>query len=145
VTADYETRMGRFRVGARRIVATVTLVRTPAEKGFVVRFLTEPDWDLPFLVEPLLGGPLAQPFEAPGSEIGFWAAEDAAAGTLLVRRFRVRVRESFVLRWLGGLTSRAMTDFRAGAERELDAWAGECLLALRDDVEALVAPAAPAR
>jgi hypothetical protein len=137
LTAAYETRMGRFRVGVRRLVSAVSLVRTPAEKGFVARFLDEPEWDLPFLVEPILHGPLAQPFEAPGSEVGFWAREDGPAGTLLVRRFRARVRESFVLRWLGGLTNTAMSDFRAGAEAELDAWAGECLLALRDDVEAL--------
>jgi hypothetical protein len=137
LTADYETRMGRFRIGVRRLVSAVTLVRTPAEKGFVVRFLQEPEWDLPFLVEPLLHGPLAQPFEAPGSEIGFSAREASHGGTHLVRRLRARVRESFVLRWLGGLTSAAMSDFRAGAEAELDAWTGECLLALRDDVEAL--------
>jgi len=137
VTADYETRMGRFRVGVRQLVSAVTLERTPAEKGFVVRFLREPEWDLPFLVEPILHGPLAQPFEAPGSEAGFWARDEGPGGTLLVRRLRARVRESFVLRWLGGLTNAAMSDFRAGAEAELDAWAGECLLALRDDVEEL--------
>jgi hypothetical protein len=137
VTVGYETRMGRFRVGVRRLVSTVSLVRTPAEKGFVARFLQEPEWDLPFLVEPVLHGSLAQPFEAPGSEAGFWAREESPGGTLLVRRFRARVRESFVLRWLGGLTNAAIADFRAGAEAELDAWAGECLLALRDDVEAL--------
>jgi hypothetical protein len=138
VTTDYETRMGRFRVGARGLLAEVALVRTPAEKGFVARFLSEPEWVLPFLVEPLLHGPLRHPFEAPGSEAGFSAREPYGGSTRLVRHFRARVRESFVVRWLGGLTSRAMSDLRSGAEAELDAWARECLLALRDDVQALV-------
>jgi hypothetical protein len=137
VTVDYETRMGRFRVGARRLAAELTLVRTPAEKGFVARFLAEPEWDLPFLVEPLLHGPLRHPFEAPGSEAGFSAREQPGGPTRLVRHFRARVRESFILRWLGGLTSSAMSDFRAGAEAELDAWARECLLAVRDDLGVL--------
>jgi hypothetical protein len=137
VTIDYETSMGRFHVGARRLAAELTLVRTPAEKGFVARFLAEPEWDLPFLVEPLLHGPLRHPFEAPGSEAGFSARDEPGGSTRLVRHFRVRVRESFILRWLGGLTSSAMSDFRAGAEAELDAWARECLLAVRDDLGAL--------
>ncbi len=137
VTIDYETRMGRFHVGARQLAAELTLVRTPAEKGFVARFLAEPEWDLPFLVEPLLHGPLSHPFEAPGSEASFSAREQQGGPTRLVRHFRARVRESFVLRWLGGLTSSAMSDFRAGAEAELDAWARECLLAVRDDLGVL--------
>jgi hypothetical protein len=136
VAADYETRMGRFRVGARGLLADVALLRTPAEKGFVVRFRNEPEWVLPFLVEPLLHGPLRHPFEAPGSEAGFSAREHYGEGTRLVRHYRARVRESFVLRWLGGLTTSAMSDFRSGAEAELDAWARECLLALRDDLAA---------
>jgi hypothetical protein len=138
VTIDYETRMGRFRVGARQLVSEVALTRTPAEKGFVARFVREPEWELPFLVEPLLHGPLSHPFEPPGSEAGFSAQDQPGGPTRLVRRYRAKVRESFVLRWLSGLTNVAMSDFRAGAEGELDEWARECLLAVRDDVDALL-------
>jgi hypothetical protein len=136
VTLDYRTRMGHFRVGVRQLAAGLTLVSTPAETGFVARFLEEPDWDLPFLVEPLLHGPLHHPFEAPGSEVGLWAREDGV-GTRLVRTYRARVQETFVLRWLSGLTTTAMRDFREGAEAELDAWSRECLVAIRDDLAAL--------
>ena len=55
VTADYSTRMGRFEIAARGLVAEVALTRTPTEKGFVARFRQKPDWELPFLVESLLG------------------------------------------------------------------------------------------
>ena len=67
-TADLSTRIGRFQVGAQRIAADVALTRTPVEKGFSARFLEEPDWQLPFLVETFLDSPLRYPFETPGSD-----------------------------------------------------------------------------
>ncbi len=57
VTSDYSTRMGRFSIAARGLVAEVALIRTPVEKGFVAHFQRKPDWELPFLVESLLGEP----------------------------------------------------------------------------------------
>ena len=51
---------------------------------------------------------------------------------------RARVRESWVVRWLGGLSDRAFIDFRKGAEAEADRFNRECLYALRDDVVALL-------
>lgn len=137
VTGDYATRMGRFAIAARHLVAEVALTRTPLEKGFVLRFREEPDWELPFLVESLLGAPLHYPFEGVGSEAG-WAARATPAGTRLERHYRARVGENFILRWLGGMTNRAVSDFRAGAEDEAERFYGECLRALRDDLLALV-------
>jgi hypothetical protein len=137
-TIDYETRMGRFRVGASRLVGEVALVRTGVEKGFKARFLEPPDWQLPFLVEPLLGGPLRFPFETPGSEAGWAARETPEGGTRFVRQYRARVRETWILRWLGGMASTAVDQFRSGAEMEADRFHRECLLALRDDLGALV-------
>ena len=120
----------------------MTLTRDPTEKGFVARFRQRPDWDLPFLVEPLLGAPLHYPFEGPGSEAG-WAARETRAGTLLVRTYRARIAENWILRWLGGQTNRALGEFRAGAEREADRYIGECLRALRDDLVTLLQAAPP--
>ena len=137
VTIDYATRMGRFGIAARGLLAEVALTRTPVEKGFVAQFRSKPDWELPFLVESLLGGPLSYPFEGPGSEAG-WAAIKTPSGTRFVRHYRARVGENFVLRWLGGMTSRALGEFRAGAEREADRYHGECLRAVRDDLAALL-------
>ena len=135
-TGDYATRMGRFKVGAARVVADVALNRTPGEKGLSARFLEEPDWRLPFLAETLLDDPLRYPFDAPGSEIE-WAAREASGGTLLTGLYRARVRETWILRWLGGMMGNAVGEFRRGAEREADQYHRECLLALRDDLAAL--------
>jgi hypothetical protein len=137
-TADYATQMGRFKVGARRIAADLALTRTPGVKAFLARFLQEPDWQLPFLAETLLDDPLRYPFEAPGSEIE-WAARETPGGTLLTGLYRTRVRETWILRWLGGMMGNAVGEFRGGAEREADQYHRECLLALRDDLAALAA------
>jgi hypothetical protein len=136
-TMDYATRMGRFSVAAKGLVADVALTRTPVEKGFMAYFRKKPDWDLPFLVETFLGAPLGYPFEGPGSQAG-WAAREMPGGTRIVRDYCVRVGENWILRWLGGMTNRALSDFRAGAEREADRYHGECLGAMREDLRALL-------
>ena len=91
---------------------------------------------MPFLVETFLDSPLHYPFETPGSEFELTALE-APGGNLLVRRYRGRVRETWILRWLGGKVDGAVGDFRRGAEREADLYHRACLLALRDDLASL--------
>jgi hypothetical protein len=135
-TADYVTRMGRFEVGARRLAADLALTRERGEKGLSARFLHEPDWRLPFLAETLLDDPLRYPFEAPGSEME-WAVREASGGTVLTGLYRARVRETWILRWLGGMVGGAVDEFRRGAEAEADRFHRECLLALRDDLAAV--------
>lgn len=132
------TRMGRFGVGAEGVRADVSLTRTPAEKGLSARFLEEPDWKLPFLVEALLNSPLSYPFKDPGSQVD-WAVRATDRGTLLTGLYRARMRETWVLRWLGGMMGSAIDEYRAGAELEIDRYIRDCLLALRDDVAALAA------
>jgi hypothetical protein len=140
---DLSTKMGLFRVGVRRLVVSVSLHRGAGERGFVARFDQPPEWQLPFLVKPFLGAPLRYPFEDGGSELRFSALAQPKE-TLLVRDDRFRVRESWIVRWLGGLAGDAMSEFSRGAEQEADRFTGECLIALRDDVADIVATAAPA-
>ena len=122
--------------GRERLAADLTLTRTPGEKGFSARLLEEPDWRLPFLVETFLDSPLRYPFETPGSEVE-WAVRETPDGNVLIRRYRARVRETWILRWLGGKVDGAVGDFRRGAELEADLYHRACLLALRDDLVAL--------
>jgi len=133
-TGDYATQMGRWSVGAKRLAADVELTRTQDEKAMAARFTDEPEWAMPFLVDLFLGGPLRFPFEGPGSEVRWGAREASFGGTVLVGHYRTRVRETWILRWLGGMTSTALGEFRRGAEQEADQYIRECLLALRDDV-----------
>jgi hypothetical protein len=147
IVGDYHGKMGMFGVGLRHLVARVELARTPGEKGLTARFSEQPEWELPFLAEPLLAAALSHPFEDPGSEIGLSVRRAPGGPTLLTGRYRCRVRETWILRWLGDLTSDAVSDFRSGAEDESLRFHGRCLLALRDDVGALVdkPPSPPSR
>jgi hypothetical protein len=138
VHVDCSAKAGIFMVGVRDLVAEVTLTRTPTEKGFVALFRKEPDWRLPFLVEPLLRGPLHFPFEDDGSELGYAVESSGGEGTCLRREFRLRIRESWITRWLGGASDLMIRDFRRGAESESDRYSRECLYALRDDIVTLL-------
>ncbi len=137
-TADFATRMGHFGVGMRGLVVQLALTRTATEKALSARFLEEPEWQLPFLVETIFHSPLRYPFEPPGSEVGL-ALRVSSGGTVFAGLYRTRVRENWILRWLGGMTGNAVDEFRRGAEREADQYHRECLIALRDDVVALAA------
>lgn len=135
---EYSTKAGIFRMGVDGLEADLSLVREPREKGFVASFVRPPDWRLPFLIEPFLRGSLRYPFEGDGSFLAFSVRDQPGEPTRLVYEYRLPVRESWIVRWMGGLTNAAVDEFRHGAEEEADRFTGECLLALRDDLRQLV-------
>jgi hypothetical protein len=138
VAFDYSTKAGLFTFGVRGLVADVTLTRLPGEKGYAASFRQEPEWRLPFLVRPLLRSSLRYPFEGTGSSSALALREQTDGPTELVREFDTRVRESWIVKWIGGVGNTAMSDFRKGAESESDRYSQECLYALRDDVVTLL-------
>jgi len=143
VRGDVSMKSGMFRVGARGLEAEVRLVRRPSEKAFDAWFRREPDWQLPFFIEPFLRGPLGRPFEGEGALLGLGVVGRGGAQTLLTRDYRVAVKESWIVRWLGGLSSDALDEFRRGAEEEADRFYGLALGALRADALALASAGGP--
>jgi hypothetical protein len=139
VRVDASTRMGMFNVGLKDLVSDVTRTGGADDKRLVAAFRRRPDWQLPFLIEPFLAGSLRRPFEGEGSTLSYALEARPGSYTLLVREFRIVVKESWIVRWLGGLMSGAVSEFRRGAEAEADRYHGEVLLALRDDAVALMA------
>jgi hypothetical protein len=75
--------------------AEVVLTRTPSEKAFTARFRKQPDWKLPFLVAPLLRSSLRRPFTGEGALLSL-AARGAPGATVLVRHYRLAVKEALV-------------------------------------------------
>jgi hypothetical protein len=132
VTINYSFKAGLVRAGVRGLVAEVEPTAEAGERGFTARFVEQPDWQLPFLVEPLLRSSLRYPFEGNGSEFEV-ALRPESGRTELVGDSRLRLRESWIVRWLGGFTTKALEELRA-AEVEADRYALECLTALREDV-----------
>jgi len=144
VRFSFTMKQGLFRVGFERLSGELALLRVPP-LGFDVRFRTEPDWQLPFLVAPFLSGPLRRPFEGEGVTLSY-RLEDSAPGAgsaTATRDYRLAVKENWIVRWLAGNVGGTVVDFRRGAEPEADRFASEALLALHDDVLALLADARP--
>jgi hypothetical protein len=137
VSLDYSTPAGPFRVGVRRLQADMSLFGSSKRKSFTAVFVREPEWRLPFLLRPFLSGSLRRPFEGEGSLLEFAIGETDGV-TCLTRRYRLAVKESWIVRWIGGLTAAAVNDFRRNAEAESDRFTAEGLSALRKDVEALL-------
>jgi hypothetical protein len=137
VRTALSSKTGIFRTGVHDLDADTELVRLPAEKGFVARFRRSPEWDLPFLVPLLLRPSLRRPFEGDGAVLSFGAEAGGDGPMLLTRHYRVAVRESWIVRWVGGFAASAVNEFRRG-EAEADLFSAQTLLALRDDLLALI-------
>jgi hypothetical protein len=133
VALDLTTKAGPFRVGFRELAAEVELTSTSGRRGFMASFSEEPRWSLPFLIKPLLRSPLRRPFEQEGARFQ-GAILDEDRQTLILRSYRLVVKESWVIRWLGGVTGTAVGDFRRGAEQEADRFTAEFFQALRADL-----------
>jgi len=143
VRSGVSTRMGVFRVGVRALEAEMTLAQALREKHFAVRFRRAPEWELPFLLAPFVRASLRRPFEGDGALFAL-AVREGDGRTLIVRDYRLGVKESWIVRWLGRLAGTAMSDFWTGAEEEADRFTGQSLEALRADVSKLLSDATEA-
>lgn len=124
-----------FDVGVSDLVADFTMVRMARERGWNMRFHRKPEWHLPLAVRHLISGALDRPFAQSGMLFRVTLRDDGGQ-TILARRFDVAVKESAIVRWLGGLGSRAMEDFVGKAEAEENRFLADALLALRADLVA---------
>ena len=89
-------------IAARGLVADVALTRAPGREGLRRPLPPErPTGTCRSWSSRCSGRRCSYPFEGPGSEAG-WSALETRAGTRLVRSYRARVGENWVLRWLGG-------------------------------------------
>lgn len=142
VRIDASTRTFIFHVGLANLLGDVILARAPNDHAFTATFRKEPNWQLPPLVETMLNAPLERPFQGSGASLTFDIRDGDGqdAPSVIFREYDLTVRESRIMRWLGGLGDAAVEDFRTGAEAEFDRFAGETLSALRADVAQLAQP-----
>ncbi|MGZ8490770.1 MAG: hypothetical protein ACXWZS_01050 [Gemmatirosa sp.] len=132
-----------FDVGVDRLLGEMTTVRAAHERGWNVRWRRSPEWHIPLGVRHLMSGTLNRPFEAEGMLFRLTLRDTDAGQTLLARRFDVAVKESAIVRWLGGLGFRAMDDFAGRVEIEENRFLAELLLGLRADLGAALTATAP--
>jgi hypothetical protein len=127
----------RFNAGFRDYRGEFILTHSQHASGFTVISRREPDWELPLLTESLLRTPLRRPFEGSGATFSLGVKDSAGAQTLLVRTLHLTVKESAILRFIGKLSSIALSDFSDKVEREQYQWLRELFDALVLDAQKL--------
>jgi len=137
IKVDFSAKFMIFRVGYSELVGDFTIERGEHERAWMMRFRQEPDWDFPLFAERLIRSPLRRPFEGRGSELRLAVRDDLGTQAMSVRQARTTVRESAIMRWLGGLGSEAFGDFQGKSEAEENRFLMELFGALRQDVAAL--------
>jgi hypothetical protein len=142
LTVDASAKVGPFRVGMRGLEVRTSRSATPTALAMTFRFVDEPEWQLPPLVARLLRSPLRRPFEGSGALIRHGVrTEPRAFGDTTSTAWRdidVTVRESAILRFFGRLGGTALSDFRAGAEKEAERLWEESLRGMADDLRGSV-------
>ena len=133
-----------FDVGVDRLVADLAFVRSAHERGWLMRWRRAPEWHIPLGVRHLMSRTLDRPFDRDGMLLRLTLRDADVGQTLIVRRFDVAVKESAIVRWLGGVGAKAMDDFSGRAEVEENRFLGEALLAMRADLAASLSVVGPA-
>ena len=141
LTISASAKVGPFRVGLEDLDVRVSRSVSQTQMAMTFRMTDEPEWQLPPLVARLLRSPLRRPFEGSGAMMRYAVRSEAHAPhdtlSTLSRDIDVTLRESALLRFFGRLGGTALSDFRAGAEREAERLWGESLRGLSEDVQAI--------
>ncbi|MEP6832019.1 MAG: hypothetical protein ABJB74_01440 [Gemmatimonas sp.] len=137
ITVNAQAKFGMFTVGVSDMIGSFVQVRTPTDRGWLMRFQKEPDWHLPLAAKQLLRSPLRRPFAGSGIlfRVGFRNAPNWP--TMMYRKFDVAVHESAIMRFLGSLGFGAMNDYSGEVEAEENRFLAEMFAAMRADVRGL--------
>jgi hypothetical protein len=137
LTTDWTMKVKIFSVGVRNLVSEFRLTTTPHERGFSVISKRAPDWSLPLITEHLISSSLKYPFQGNGALFSLSIRDSVGAPSRLLRHAHLGVQESGMMRFLSGLSSHAVNEFDAGAEREQEVFLREVFMALAQDVGSL--------
>ena len=132
-----------FTVGVSELTGEVAVLGDARARGWDIRFREEPRWHLPLATRHFIRSALRRPFAGEGAHFRLAVVRtEEDAPTLIVRRTALDVKESALVRWLGGLGSGAMNDFAGQAEVEENRFAEDVFRALAADCAALLGGAA---
>lgn len=137
---DFSAKFMIFRVGFSNLEGDFVVDRDTHERAWHMAFRREPDWHFPLAVNHLIRTPLRTPFAGRGAELHFSVRDDLGPQTMSIRRGRLVVNESAIMRWLGGLGATAFADFEGTSEAEENRFLAALFEAMRADVRAMAAP-----
>jgi hypothetical protein len=138
--SDITLRTRLFTIGVKGLTTAFLVDSTQHTRGWTLIGRTEPEWILPPLAERLISSPLKRPFEGDGVMFQMVARDSAGGPTLLVRRTRLVVQESAMMRFLNSFVIKIFNDIDANVEREESAFVREMMVAFQRDAQALLSP-----
>jgi hypothetical protein len=137
LNTDLSTKIAIFAVGMSDLVADVTVTHTPHERGWNFAFRREPKYHLPLAIGHFMKASLKRPFENQGSSVRLALQDSSGAESLLFRDGHLALKESTIVKWMGGLGKAAVGDFAGQSEAEENRFDVETFTALRADIDAL--------
>lgn len=140
IDASMQMKILLFTIGFRHMVGDLNIVRSAHERGYAIRFGTEPEWILPPTVHFFIKSPLARPFQGRGIPVNIGLRDTPGAQTILNRRATLVVQESAILRFINKLSGTAMSDFLGPSEKEANRFNADVFRALRADIAAILPP-----
>lgn len=138
IRLDMQMKILVFTVGFTRMMGEFNIIDTPHERGWSMRFATEPEWRLPPTVGYLLKSSLRRPFQGAGIPVRVSIRDNPGSQTLLSRRITLVVEESGIVRFINRLSGTAVGDFLGPSELEANRFNADAFRALRADVAALL-------
>lgn len=145
--ADMSAKFSMFRIGFQKLTGAFLTIRRPEERGWMMRFRKEPDWELPLLAEQMLNTPLKRPFLGEGSYFRIVAQRESdGPQTFISRRILLTVQESAILRFISKLANRGVEAYIAeGADRDLSRFMMHAFGALQADSRDAISSVAQGR
>src|SRR5690606_17736908 len=133
---DVSGKIGMFGVAVRQLRGEVTLIESPAERGWLFRFRQEPKWEFPLAVDRIISSSLSRPFADDGITFRLTAIRGSgeAGQSIISRRLTAVLEESTIVRWLGNLGFTAMSDFQGEVEDEESRFLAEVFRAMSEDI-----------
>jgi hypothetical protein len=137
LTSDATFKVKHLTIGFQKLVTDFLISNSGHDRGWTIVAQREPSWDLPLITERLLRAPLHRPFEGAGSLLHLSVRDSVGMQTLLVRRTRLDVQESAIMRFVGSLIGHAVGDLDTRVEVEEDRFLRDGFAALQTDLRLL--------
>ena len=138
LVSDLSMHVKMFDVGWKNLATDFVIRRTDHSRSWTIVAQSEPNWQLPLITERLLRSPLRRPFQGEGASLELGVLDSVGTQTLLYRRSRLEVKESPILRFLGGLVTRVFDDLDTAVEREEAAYVRELMVAFQQDARGIL-------
>jgi hypothetical protein len=136
-------KMSMFTVGMSDLDADFSMTDAPHERAWIFGLHRVPKWHLPLDAAQFMHASITRPFEGAGTVFRLSIRDSAGGASLFRRQVSSTVKESAVMRWLGGLGGSAANEFEGPSEAEENRFDAELFAALRADIEAITVAEGP--